>query len=292
MRRLRFIGVGRGAPADGARAPGRFAGVTAVASVRRASRHGCGAGLFSIRRRAANPSGGVVRRPSSVRGARSIGGDWHARCEQIRRMQEGLTILIGASPTLDDVRRRLANRGMAVRSAGPHLRGVRRTLLLAAPESATVVVGLSSATRERYGVELARLISDIRRWPSVRATIGVLEPEFDRELAAEVAATECTDQRPPLHVRLPVIEAPARRSTVMPVRSDVEVHASRFEAREIVPAGSESRRLRAACCLHATGADDTIRVVDVCRGEGHSGDGGAGHAPPFDDTLRHDPPRT
>jgi hypothetical protein len=92
----------------------------------------------------------------------------------MQAMGDHLAIVIGASETAEELRRFLVCHGTPHAEAAGHLRGLRRGLLLGRPELAIVCVALNRATLSRHGRALSLLLADLKGFPSLVRSVGLV----------------------------------------------------------------------------------------------------------------------
>ena len=85
-----------------------------------------------------------------------------------------VSVVIGATPLAESVRRWLSRRGVTPVGVTSQLRGLRRTLLLADADAVSMYVSLDASTMERYGRSLGQLIEDARDWSVNTRTVGLM----------------------------------------------------------------------------------------------------------------------
>jgi hypothetical protein len=102
--------------------------------------------------------------------------------------EDHLAVVIGASPTAEQLRRYLVTCGTPYTGVSTHLRGLRRSLLLSQPEMAVVCVALSRSTLDRHGEDLCRLVRDLRGFPRPIHSVGLVPPST---LMSRVAHLGC-----------------------------------------------------------------------------------------------------
>lgn len=89
-----------------------------------------------------------------------------------------LAIVIGASPTAEELRQFLVAQGAPHVGVASHLRGLRRSLFFGRPEMTAVCVALDRATIDRHGEALRTLVADFKGFPSPINTIGLVPPSM------------------------------------------------------------------------------------------------------------------
>jgi len=85
-----------------------------------------------------------------------------------------LAIVIGASPTAEELRQFLVAQGAPHARVAGHLRGLRQNLLFGRPEMTAVCVALDRMTINRYGETLRALVADFKGFPSPIHSIGLV----------------------------------------------------------------------------------------------------------------------
>lgn len=98
------------------------------------------------------------------------------------------TIIVGASPVAEDLRRWLVRRDMPHAGIAAHIGLLRRALVLSEHDLTITCIALDRVTLDRHGRQLRTLLADSDAFPTAVRSIGLLS---DLGLTSEVAELGC-----------------------------------------------------------------------------------------------------